>query len=247
MKEEIIKKNISFIYGRNQEDYQHDLDKRTFVKSVPKIEEKVINAFEKEHFFLAPSFPCQVFLADEIDLDDGYLSFEHGLHASKFESSDAIRSEIKQTKDIREVKRKFRIQPDEKWKNNCLTIGENLLRDKFVRDKKLKSMLMKTVDFRLIYQNDHGDSFWGVISGNRGTNHLGKILEKIRKEIQDGNEIDCWLSQSFNLLPKEKVCFQFNCFKDEIIIQEDCKTYPKFNKIYLGKSDDNDYVISHPR
>jgi hypothetical protein len=108
-------------------------------------------------------------------------------------------------------------------------------------------MLMKTVDFRLIYQNDHGDSFWGVISGNRGTNHLGKILEKIRKEIQDGNEIDCWLSQSFNLLPKEKVCFQFNCFKDEIIIQEDCKTYPKFNKIYLGKSDDNDYVISHPR
>lgn len=34
--------------------------------------------------------------------------------------------------------------------------------------------------------------FWGVISG-QGQNQLGRIIEKVRRDIRDGTELDKWV------------------------------------------------------
>jgi len=47
----------------------------------------------------------------------------------------------------------------------------------------LKEELLATEDWELIEGNTWNDSFWGVCQ-RKGENHLGKILMKIRKELQ---------------------------------------------------------------
>lgn len=53
---------------------------------------------------------------------------------------------------------------------------------KFSQNKRLTCLLIDTKDCELIEGNDWGDTFWGVCNG-KGRNELGKILMRIRKEI----------------------------------------------------------------
>ncbi len=54
---------------------------------------------------------------------------------------------------------------------------------KFTRHFDLREKLLATGDRKLVEGNTWGDTFWGVCRGN-GKNHLGKILMKIRAELQ---------------------------------------------------------------
>lgn len=60
---------------------------------------------------------------------------------------------------------------------------EDLLREKFQR-KDLKQKLLDTGDAELIEGNTWGDTYWGMV-GNKGHNHLGRLLMKVREEINE--------------------------------------------------------------
>lgn len=61
--EEILKRNLEFVYGKNKDVAKFDLDKHTVVRS--RRDEPVsppIEKFAGEHAFLAPDYECQVCL-----------------------------------------------------------------------------------------------------------------------------------------------------------------------------------------
>jgi hypothetical protein len=62
-REDIVKANIAFMYGRDDEAAKHDPDKRSYVKSKRVVDDDTISGFEAEFLFLSADFPCTVYLA----------------------------------------------------------------------------------------------------------------------------------------------------------------------------------------
>ena len=79
------------------------------------------------------------------------------------------------------------LRPD--WENVKLSIMEGVVRAKFTQNEELKQLLLATGDQVLEEGNTWGDVFWGVDAKSRkGSNHLGRILMRIRKELQAKQE-----------------------------------------------------------
>lgn len=206
-RQEIIAENINFMYGRSKENAAYDLDKRSFVKSNKFIDPfDTISDFKGDHAFLLPSFECPVFLSGDTE---SYPSYEHALQASRFSLLEE-RCLIRETPLIRDVKKmtsRFDSNRGEKWKQECMNIAEQLLRDKFIRSKEMTSKLKATGKKSLVYANTYGELYWGtsVEDRHKGQNRLGKLLEKIRSDIVKGEDIDLWLSNSLKIIEQEKV------------------------------------------
>lgn len=62
-------------------------------------------------------------------------------------------------------------------------VMEECVRAKFLQHKNLRDQLMATGDEELI-EDSPVDYFWGCGANGTGKNMLGKILMKIRKELQ---------------------------------------------------------------
>lgn len=79
-----------------------------------------------------------------------------------------------------------KVELREDWDSVKLEIMEQLVRQKFTGPKSemCKMILLGTGDEEIIEGNTWGDTFWGVCNGI-GENHLGKILMKIREEINE--------------------------------------------------------------
>lgn len=77
------------------------------------------------------------------------------------------------------------MRPD--WHQIKLVIMEQLLRQKF-SNHMMATLLLQTAGSTLIEGNTWGDTFWGV-SGGSGSNHLGKLLMKIRDEFLETDPI----------------------------------------------------------
>ena len=71
------------------------------------------------------------------------------------------------------------IRPD--WDAVKLNVMEEVLRYKF-SNSEMRRKLIATGDAELIEGNNWNDTFWGVCKGV-GQNHLGKLIMKIRDEI----------------------------------------------------------------
>ena len=68
---------------------------------------------------------------------------------------------------------------------------EEIVRDKFFRHKDLAEKLLETGDAELVEGNTWKDIYWGVdLKSNYGQNKLGKILMKIRSELQGEKDYD---------------------------------------------------------
>jgi hypothetical protein len=133
------------------------------------------------------------------------------------------------------------------WTDRCLAIAEGLLVDKFMRNRKLKEQLMKTGRRTLTFTNDFSDLFWGVDEQQKGQNNLGKLLEKVRMYIDQGDDLDVWLKNQVKLLEAEKVRLQMTVTKDGVRVGEDCQSYELRSKFLLGKSEEMcDIVAAHP-
>jgi predicted NAD-dependent protein-ADP-ribosyltransferase YbiA (DUF1768 family) len=78
---------------------------------------------------------------------------------------------------------KLEIRKD--WADVKLGVMEIILRSKF-EDELLQWKLVETGTQEIIEGNTWNDTFWGVCNGV-GSNHLGKILMKLRKEFHQTN------------------------------------------------------------
>lgn len=94
--------------------------------------------------------------------------------------ADTIALMVSPTKAKQTGKALQRIHPD--WDSMRLSTMESILRIKFSLDN-LGLYLLCTGDAYLEETNHWNDTFWGVCRG-KGENHLGKILMKIREELQ---------------------------------------------------------------
>ena len=65
---------------------------------------------------------------------------------------------------------------------------EEIVRAKFEQNKDLRKKLVDTKDAVLVEGNTWNDRYWGVDEKTgEGQNRLGKILMKIRSEMQEQN------------------------------------------------------------
>lgn len=84
------------------------------------------------------------------------------------------------------AKRKGRqVQLREDWEEVKVDLMEKIVRAKFAQHPELAVLLFKTGERELIEGNTWHDTFWGMdMITEEGENHLGKILMKVRKDIQ---------------------------------------------------------------
>ncbi len=83
--------------------------------------------------------------------------------------------------------RKLEVRPD--WAEIKLKVMEQGLRHKFQLSTKWGQQLLET-EGEIVEKTNWGDKFWGVDSETgKGSNHLGKLLMKIREDLQFQNKL----------------------------------------------------------
>lgn len=113
-----------------------------------------------------------------------YRTAEHAFQAQK----TTVRSQVVAIKGAnspaaaKRMGRKCSMRED--WDLIKVNVMERIVRAKF-QDKDMAKLLLATGDAELIEGNTWYDTFWGM-SGRpmRGSNHLGKILMKVREELK---------------------------------------------------------------
>lgn len=113
--------------------------------------------------------------------DMHFISAEHAYQAAKsLNPQDWMNiSTIETPGGAKRAGRLLKIRPD--WEEIKLDVMEIILREKFF-NPELAHRLHETGDQELIEGNTWGDTYWGICR-NKGENHLGKLLMKIRKEL----------------------------------------------------------------
>ena len=136
----------------------------------------MIREFQGNHRWLSNFTPCVVTL-DGVN----YPSTENAYQASKtlyiglrkqFETMTAGQS--------KRAGRHLIIRAD--WDEIKLSVMEDLTRQKYAQEP-FRSKLLATGELTIQEGNRWGDTFWGICEGV-GKNHLGKIIMKIRSELQ---------------------------------------------------------------
>lgn len=143
----------------------------------------MIRIFREQHFFLSNFYKTEIYYRGHV-----YKSAEHMFQAAKcLKKSD--REKIRNAKTAKTAKILGRfVKLRRNWDLDRVRVMEGILRMKF-RNAKLKRLLRETGDRMLIEGNYWHDTFWGVCGCTKhertGQNLLGKILMKIRSEIDD--------------------------------------------------------------
>ena len=87
--------------------------------------------------------------------------------------------------EAKRLGRSVQLRPD--WENVKLSIMEEIVQAKFAQNEDLKQLLLSTGELTLEEGNTWHDTFWGVDAKTReGQNHLGRILMRVREELQGG-------------------------------------------------------------
>ena len=141
----------------------------------------MINNFKTPPYkFLSNFYPATVSLTEGGMI---YRTVEHAYQAAKtldLEAREKIQWEISPGKAKRLGKS---LVIREHWDEMKLDVMYRLLLQKF-SIYELRCKLLATGDEELIEGNWWGDTYWGVCRG-KGENNLGKLLMKIRSELQE--------------------------------------------------------------
>lgn len=144
-----------------------------------------INEFQGEHRWLSNFWPCKVFLYNV-----EYPSVEHAYQAAKTTDEEKrvqFQAPELTAKEAKKLGKRLKVRPEwtanEKFK---LGIMEGLIRQKFSDlNPELKEKLLATKNEGIVEGNWWNDDFWGIFfKTGTGCNHLGKIIMKIRRELQ---------------------------------------------------------------
>lgn len=138
--------------------------------------------FRNEYWFLSNFYPCKI----EIN----GLTFQCAESAFQACKSLNPRDWEKLTKmngaEAKKFGRKISLRPD--WNERKLRCMYAIVNAKFNQNNDLLKKLCD-VNEPIVEENDWNDTYWGVCK-NRGENHLGKIISKVRaKEIKRRNDI----------------------------------------------------------
>jgi ribA/ribD-fused uncharacterized protein len=136
----------------------------------------VIDHFAEEHRFLSNFWPAAVVLEGI-----AFATVEHAYVAAKTLDPAAWQTIVRMASagQVKRFGRTLELRPD--WDDVKLGVMEDLVRQKF-RRPDLAALLKATGDHELVEGNTWGDTFWGVCRG-KGSNHLGKILMQVRREL----------------------------------------------------------------
>lgn len=139
----------------------------------------MIREFQGEYRWLSNFAPVLIKLDGKI-----YPSVEHAYMSAK---SDDMKWKLfcqDRNNTAEQVKKKGRnIMLIDNWDDVKLSIMEECLRQKYSQ-QPYKSQLINTDDVFIQEGNMWNDKFWGVcLKTNKGENHLGKLIMKIRSEL----------------------------------------------------------------
>lgn len=134
----------------------------------------MISSFRDEYFFLSNFYPVEIKLDGIV-----YPNAETAFQAQKTLDVEERRkfSMLKNPVQAKRLGRKVKLRDD--WEEVKLDIMTEVVSQKFLQHPHLIEMLLQTGDEDLVEGNKWGDRFWGVCK-DKGENHLGKILMKIR-------------------------------------------------------------------
>jgi ribA/ribD-fused uncharacterized protein len=119
-----------------------------------------------------------------------YPSSEHAFQASK--TLNKIHKDLIRTCQFpataKKLGRTVELRPD--WEEIKLKVMYKILLAKFKQDEKCREALLSTGNAKLIEGNHWHDNIWGECncircSGKKKHNHLGKILMKVREELNE--------------------------------------------------------------
>lgn len=139
---------------------------------------ETITTFRENYYFLSNMFPCTIVFENQT-----YKSAESAFQAAKcIDKKDRIPFTEKNGYEAKKLGRKVPLRPD--WEAIKTDVMYNILKIKF-SNPDLKEKLLQTKNKILIEENTWNDTFWGVNKNTKtGENNLGKILMKIREELQ---------------------------------------------------------------
>ncbi|CAM9228528.1 unnamed protein product, partial [Ectocarpus fasciculatus] len=202
-----------------------------------------INDFSGEFEFLSPAFPSAVFLPHDALQ---YPSFEHALQASKIKGPENRKtiSELSTARELKKMGSKF-AENAAQWREVGVCIAEQILRDKFLRNKDIRQKLIDTKRRRLVFKNSYGDQYWGVNEADgKGQNMLGKCIEKVRLQIERGEDAALWLKDRFPLSDPDDICVAMLVKRGRESVGETEITNK--NILYVGKTADNEILCENP-
>ncbi len=76
--------------------------------------------------------------------------------------------------------RKVKIRPN--WDNTKDNVMYEVLKAKFTQHDELKTLLLETEE-KILIEHTENDAYWGDGGDGKGKNKLGKLLMKLRTEI----------------------------------------------------------------
>lgn len=157
-----------------------------------------ISSFTSQYSFLSNDHICLVHYEGLL-----YASVTHAFQAARCQSPE-LRESISKMHDIEPMFSLVEeIDDPANWSQIRVRIMEILIRDKFRRNHILRQRLIETGSS--IIQNSYEDnsnpsnSFWGTVN-ERGENVVGKILMKIRTDIEKDIELENWILLTFDLI-----------------------------------------------
>ena len=136
---------------------------------------KAITKFRDDNFFLSYFYVAPVFY-----------------HGIRFENNEAAFQAAKCPERMQEfcvlnpseakrLGRRVELRQD--WEDIKYDVMYQVCKAKFLQNRDLMKRLIETGDAELVEDNTWNDTIWGVCNGV-GENHLGKILMRIREELQ---------------------------------------------------------------
>jgi len=137
----------------------------------------MIKEFQDKYRFLSNFYPAKI-IYEGIE----YPSSEYAYQAAKSLNIDE-RYKISKLETPGQAKRygkTIKIRKD--WEQVKLQIMEDIVRKKFKQNSIIAEWLKNTGNQQLVEGNKWNDVYWGICNG-KGENYLGKILMKIRDEL----------------------------------------------------------------
>ena len=140
-------------------------------------DEMSIKGFFGDYRWLSNFFEAEVYY-------DGlkYHSSENAYQAAKVQEDYRHQLQICTYAESKKIWKSLPLIDDspEQWDDRKYDVMSSIVFDKFLRNKKLRNLLLETKDKYLEELNHWKDSYWGVDIKIGGQNNLGKILMKIR-------------------------------------------------------------------